>query len=81
MNGRPYTVMIFYSQLFPKYDLTPIRCIQCSRMIMKVKGEVLWITNSGGIPVESQPVSLAYIEHQCHSCKKMYRVMFTGHAN
>lgn len=68
--------MVFYSQLFPKYDLTPIRCVQCSRMLMKVKGDVLWITNSAGIPLESIAPELAYIEHQCHSCKKLYKILF-----
>lgn len=76
MNGRPYTVMIFYSQLTPKYDLEPIRCIKCSRMLFKTRGDVMWVTNSAGLPIESIPPSISYIEHQCHSCKKLYKFLF-----
>jgi len=78
MKNTPYTAFIIYDNLLPTYELTPFRCVQCSRMLCRVKGHVLWLTNSAGIPLERVDPSLTYIEKQCHSCKKLYKLLFTG---
>lgn len=75
MKQQRYTVMILYGHLYPKWELNPIRCIKCSRMIGKVKGDVYWITNSAGIPLESIDPSMSYIELQCHSCKALFKLL------
>jgi phage FluMu protein Com len=76
MRRQTFTVMVLYSGLFPKYELTPIRCINCSRMLCKIQGNILWVTNSAGVPLQSLSPSIAYIEKQCHSCKALYKLLF-----
>jgi phage FluMu protein Com len=68
--------MVLYHQLFPVYELTPIRCVKCSRMLCKVRGEVISLTNSIGISYENLDPSIVYIEKVCHSCKTSYKILF-----
>lgn len=76
MHPQIYTVMILYHQLMPQDELVPIRCIRCSRMLFKARGHVLWITNSAGIPLRSVDPGLGYTEHQCHSCKSLFKFLW-----
>lgn len=76
VRQQHFTVMIIYSELLPPYELIPFRCINCSRMLCKLKGKVLWLTNSAGIPLDRIDPGIAYVEKRCHSCKADYKLLF-----
>lgn len=70
------TIYIYQEEL-PNYDLVnEVRCINCGRLLMKIKGHIMAFTNTEGTTVRELPLGITYVQHSCHNCKTMYNVLF-----
>lgn len=68
--------MYIYSAKLPTNDLVLIRCLVCTRPLFKANSSNIVVSNAYGAPLMSLPPHSSYIEHQCHSCKALYAILF-----
>jgi uncharacterized protein with PIN domain len=54
---------------------TLMRCLKCNRALFKYSADQVVIANIAGSKDIFEPGS-HYIEHQCHSCRSLYKVLF-----
>ena len=68
--------MYLYTKMLPaKNEELLMRCLKCNRGIFKYSASVITIANVVGGKDIFEP-SANYIEHQCHSCHTIYKVLF-----
>lgn len=68
--------MIIYASLIPKQRLKLYKCLDCGRPLFKANSDTIVISNGlGPNHLDILPGS-HYMEHQCHSCKTVYTVLF-----
>lgn len=68
--------MYVYTNKLPSDDLTLFRCIKCTRTLFRANADKILMSNAYGASYADLPPSSVIIEHQCHSCKTMYFVLF-----
>lgn len=68
--------MYIYSQQLPINRLTMYHCLKCKRPLFEASSEAVVISNARGASFEEYPPGSHYIEHQCHSCKSIYKILF-----
>lgn len=68
--------MYIYSQQLPVSKLTMYHCLKCKRPLFEASSDAVVISNANGVSYESLPPSSHYIEHKCHSCGSMYKILF-----
>lgn len=68
--------MVLYHNNFPPRKLTLVRCIVCTRPLLKTNAGEMILSNMFGFSDQSVPLGSAYIEHKCHSCGATYRILF-----
>lgn len=68
--------MYIYSTQMPASEMKLYRCIICTRPLFKANSGQIVISNAYGAPFQSLPPHSSYIEHQCHSCKALYAILF-----
>lgn len=68
--------MYLYSNKLPNAELRLLRCIICTRPIFKTNTNKIVLSNAYGASFREHPPSSSYIEHQCHSCKTIYHILF-----
>lgn len=71
-----HVTMYLYENLLPRNDLELYRCIKCSRPLFKASSRTIVLANTGGMDASALEPSAHYIEHQCHSCKTVYKILF-----
>ena len=71
-----YITMYIYTSQLPGFDMQLFRCINCGRALFKASAEHVLIANIAGMNHVQHAPGAAYFEHQCHSCKTEYRVLF-----
>lgn len=75
MSQLQITMYIYASKL-PATELTLINCIRCRRSLFKTNSSKILISNAYGASFTELPPASNYIEHQCHSCKTLYQILF-----
>ena len=65
------TMYLYKNQLGKKPQT--IHCLNCKRPLFKANCDEIVISNVGS---DKLPPSAHYIEHKCHSCSTIYRVLF-----
>lgn len=68
--------MYIYAAKIPVKELTLLNCIKCRRSLFKAATDKIVISNAYGASFRDLPPATNYIEHQCHSCKTLYQIMF-----
>lgn len=71
-----YMTLIITESNLPKYEVSSVHCGNCGRKLMVVKGKLAAMMNSMGLGPYDLPTGVGYIEHKCHSCKTMNRILF-----
>lgn len=71
-----YVTMYIYTSKLPGFELTLFRCITCGRPLFKASADHILIANISGMDHIQYEPGAAYLEHQCHSCKAQYRILF-----
>lgn len=69
-------IMYISAQQIVPDSLTLYKCIKCSRPLFKATSDAVVISNAEGAPWNELPPDKHYIEHQCHSCKTVYKILF-----
>jgi hypothetical protein len=68
--------MYIYADKEPAHELNLYRCLKCTRPLFKSNSSKILISNAYGASFRELPPSSHYIEHQCHSCKALYQILF-----
>lgn len=55
--------------------LNLVYCVSCRRPLFKTNSQNLTLANSD-FTLDAIPPGANYIEHMCHSCKTVYRILF-----
>ena len=71
-----YVTMYIYTSQLPGFEMQLFRCLNCGRALFKASAEHVLIANIAGMNHVQHAPGAAYFEHQCHSCKTEYRVLF-----
>lgn len=65
------TMYLYKNQLTTK-PMT-VHCINCKRPLFKANADEMVLSNVGS---DKLPPSAHYIEHKCHNCMWLYRILF-----
>lgn len=57
-------------------ELKPFRCCSCGRIVFRHSSNKIMLTNAYGAGIQDHPPGSNYIEHKCHSCKVLYKILF-----
>jgi len=68
--------MLIYSNKLPATELELFRCIKCTRPLFKANSSQILISNAYGASFRNLPANTNYQEHQCHSCKTEYNILW-----
>lgn len=68
--------MYIYTSELPGSEMTLFRCISCGRGMFKASADHVLIANITGMNHIQHAPGAAYFEHQCHSCRTIYKVLF-----
>lgn len=68
--------MYIYASKLSASEMTLINCLRCRRGLFKSNSSKIVISNAYGVSFKELPPSSNYIEHQCHSCKTLYQILF-----
>lgn len=68
--------MYVYTNKLPSNELQLFRCLSCSRPLFKANSRRIMVSNAYGAVLSDLPPSSTVIEHQCHSCKSSYLILF-----
>ena len=71
-----YVTMYVYTNELPGIEMTLFRCLYCGRGLFKANADNVVIANTYGMSHTVYEPGSVYIEHQCHSCKAMYKILF-----
>jgi phage FluMu protein Com len=69
-------VVYIYARKSKPGELTSFRCARCGKFLFKHTAKRILISNSFGASYTELPEGSTYIEHKCHSCKSLYKIMF-----
>lgn len=69
-------VVYIYASKQPSTSLREFRCPRCGRIVFRTNSTHIFITNQYGAKLSDLPPSSNYIEHICHSCKSLYKILF-----
>jgi hypothetical protein len=68
--------MYVYTNKLPSNELQLYRCLSCTRPLFKTNSKRIVLSNAYGATLKDLPPSSTVIEHQCHSCKSSYTILF-----
>lgn len=69
-------VVYVYAGKKPTDNLKKFRCPNCGRHIFSHNASRMLLTNAYGVSIQELPPSSNYIEHKCHSCRALYKILF-----
>lgn len=69
-------VVYIYARKTPAHELNTFRCARCGKFLFKHTAKRILISNAYGAGYTAVPDGSTYIEHKCHSCKSLYKIMF-----
>lgn len=71
-----FVTMYVYTNQLPGIELTLFRCISCGRGLFKASADHVVIANITGMGHTQHEPGSNYIEHQCHSCRTIFKILF-----